>query len=206
MSSDSSTAERLAGLSPLAAIPRAQFEWLAAHGVIRRFDDGAHVYSREHPDGIVYSAARPGPGLFIVLAGRLSVRRAAQPGAGREIRELQAGAVSGLLPYSRLTNPAGYIVADGPAEILLIAADDIRAMTRECYEFTAYCVHEMLDRARVFKSDDLQLEKMTSLGRLSAGIAHELNNPSSAIARTPGRWTRAGWRLSRPPGPWPPRA
>jgi signal transduction histidine kinase len=45
----------------------------------------------------------------------------------------------------------------------------------------------MLDRARVFKTSDLQDEKMVSLGKLSAGLAHELNNPASAIARSARR-------------------
>ena len=42
----------------------------------------------------------------------------------------------------------------------------------------------MLDRARVFTSSGLHDEKMVSLGKLSAGLAHELNNPASAIERS----------------------
>jgi signal transduction histidine kinase len=42
----------------------------------------------------------------------------------------------------------------------------------------------MVDRARAFTSSDLHDEKMVSLGKLSAGLAHELNNPASAIERS----------------------
>ena len=42
----------------------------------------------------------------------------------------------------------------------------------------------MIDRARAFTSSDLHDEKMVSLGKLSAGLAHELNNPASAIERS----------------------
>ena len=54
----------------------------------------------------------------------------------------------------------------------------------ECPELTEVLVHVMLDRARAFEAADLNDEKMMSLGRLAAGLAHELNNPASAVARS----------------------
>jgi signal transduction histidine kinase len=57
-------------------------------------------------------------------------------------------------------------------------------MIRDCHEITSILVHKMLDRSRVFTSSGLHDEKMLSLGKLSAGLAHELNNPASAIERS----------------------
>ncbi len=136
-------------------------------------------------DGFVLRGLDDFPGLIVLVSGRFSVR-VDQRGSEREIREITPGRISGFLPYSRMTNPRGYLVADGPVEFLVIRQEDFREMTRECYDFTAACVQEMLARVRVFKSDDKHQEKMAALGRLSAGLAHELNNPASAVVRGAG--------------------
>ena len=98
--------------------------------------------------------------------------------------EWPAGDVTGLLPYSRLVSPPGNTVAQEPTEILLVPRGQLHEMIRECYEVTAILVHKMLDRVRVFNASDLHDEKLVSLGKLAAGLAHELNNPASAVARS----------------------
>jgi signal transduction histidine kinase len=165
--------DRLAALPALADVPRPQLQWLLDHGEVHSADDGA-IFRAVGEDELV--------GLFLLISGRFSIR-VDRGGVEREVREVTPGRVTGFLPYSRMTVPRGYVVADGPVEFLFIELEDIKEMTRACYEFTAACVHEMLDRARVFKSDDKRQEKMAALGRLSAGLAHELNNPASAAAR-----------------------
>jgi signal transduction histidine kinase len=164
--------DRLAEHKTLGAVPRGELAWLASHGFLRQLDAG---------DVLTAKGARV-EGLFVVLSGRIaiSVDRGAGP---HKIMEWRGGDVIGLLPYSRLVSPPGDTVAQEPTEILAVPRDCLRAMTQECYEITAILVHHMLDRARVFNSSDLQDEKMLSLGRLSAGLAHELNNPVSAIER-----------------------
>ena len=121
-------------------------------------------------------------GLFVVLSGRVAI--SVDRGAGlRKIMEWREGEVTGMLPYSRLVSPPGDVVAQEPSVILAVHRDHLPAMIRECYEVTSILVHCMLDRARTFTSSGLHDEKMISLGKLSAGLAHELNNPVSAMER-----------------------
>ncbi len=122
-------------------------------------------------------------GLFVVLSGRITISVDRGSGLNR-IMEWKEGDVTGLLPYSRMVSPPGDTVAQEPTEVLELPRECLREMTRECYEVAAILVHNMVDRARVFNASDLHDEKLVSLGKLSAGLAHELNNPASAIERS----------------------
>ena len=165
--------DRLAGHRTVGAAPREELTWLACHGVLRQL----------HAGQVLTAKGTPPAGLFVVLSGSLamSVDRGTGP---RKIMEWREGDVTGLLPYSRVTGPPGDSVAQEPAEILQVDRDQIRELTEKCHEVTGILVHAMIDRARAFTSSDLHDEKMVSLGKLSAGLAHELNNPAAAIERS----------------------
>ena len=167
--------ERLRAHRTLAAAPREQLAWLVAHGQLQRFAAGE----------VLMRTGEPVVELSVVLAGRYSIR--VNRGSGwRRVLEWRAGDVGGLLPYSRMKVSPGEVRTDEPTELVAVHRDHFPALTSECHELTAILVHVMLDRARHFRSSDLHDEKLASLGRLAAGLAHELNNPASAAARSAG--------------------
>ena len=163
----------LSGHETLGSAPREELEWLAAHGTVRTFAEG----------DVLTKKGDTVDGMFIVLSGHIVIF-VDRGGGPEKVMEWKAGDVTGMLPYSRMVTPPGNTEAIEPTVALAIHRDDLREMTRECYEVTAILVHKMVDRARQFKSSDLQIEKMASLGRLTARLAHELNNPAAAIERS----------------------
>jgi CRP-like cAMP-binding protein len=165
--------DRLVEHRTLGGAPRQELAWLASHGSLQHMNAG----------DVLTAKGTPVAGMFIVLSGRIAIF--VDRGAGlQKSLEWRGGDVTGLLPYSRLTTPPGDTVAQEPTDILKIDRECLRDMILACHEVTSLLVHAMLDRARAFTSSDLLDEKLMSLGKLSAGLAHELNNPVSAIERS----------------------
>ena len=97
--------------------------------------------------------------------------------------DIATGGVSGLLPYSRMKSSPGYAYAVGKLRAVMMHKDHFPELEQRSPEVTQRMVGYMTERARLFATIQLQHEKVSALGKLSAGIAHELNNPASAISR-----------------------
>jgi signal transduction histidine kinase len=164
---------RLAQHRSLGSAPTGEHAWLVAHGEPQRYEVG----------DVVTAKGTPALRLLVVLEGHLVIRMDRGAGA-HKIFEWKAGDVGGVMPYSRGASPPNDVVAEAVTEMLTVAKELFPEMIRECPNITATLVHAMIDRARQFTSSDLRDEKLISLGKLASGLAHELNNPASAVVRS----------------------
>jgi signal transduction histidine kinase len=165
--------ERLSKHRTVGSVPTAELEWLAANGVLRQLAAG----------DVLSTKGKPVDGLHVILSGRIAIYIDRGAGLRREL-EWHTGDVTGVMPYSRIGAAPGDVKALEATDVLSIFRERMPDLIRECPELTAILVHYMVDRARLYTTQQVQDEKLISLGKLSAGLAHELNNPASAIARS----------------------
>ncbi len=183
--SDDEIMRKLLAHRMLGSAPRPELEWMVAHGELRRMDQG----------DLVGGVGEEVNELIVLLSGRITVFQN-RLGSRRKVAEWHAGEVTGLYPYSRMKYGQSDVTADAETEAFIVMRDQLDGLARECPQITAMLVHAMVDRARMFTSSDWQDEKMMSLGKLSAGLAHELNNPASAASRSASSLTEAITQLA----------
>lgn len=167
------TVEFLHKIEVLENVPLEQLEWFISKSETITYEEGEFLFEAEKPADHVQ----------IVLSGKFIIYLDRQ-GKRREVSEMLAKDITGVLPYSRMVKAGGYSKCLEKAEVLRVHRDHFPEMIKEHYELTQALVHVMNNRIRTFVTLQNQNEKLMSLGKLSAGLAHELNNPASAIVRS----------------------
>ena len=120
--------------------------------------------------------------MMILVEGEYAITFV-RDGRQREFAVIREGSVTGVLPFSRMVEAGASGIATKNCHVLLLHRDHFVEMTNVSYELTQVLVSVMTERVRDFQQARLTDEKMLALGKMSAGLAHELNNPAAAIVR-----------------------
>ena len=123
----------------------------------------------------------PADAMFVILEGKLQGR--GELGGDVITFDLKPGDVTGLLPFSRMKQFTVSGRAESDSRALRFPASLFPDLVQRMPELTKRLVGLMSDRIREATRFEQQRDRLASLGKLSAGLAHELNNPASAAKR-----------------------
>jgi len=123
----------------------------------------------------------PADAMFVILDGQIQVR--GEIGGEAVVFVIQPGNVTGVLPFSRMKQFTVGARALSDARVLRFPSSQFPELVHRMPELTERLVGLMSDRIRETTRREQQRDRLVSLGKLSAGLAHELNNPASAASR-----------------------
>jgi signal transduction histidine kinase len=154
-----------------ADLPDDQLDWFLSQSRELNLKAG-EIYARQ---------GDPADGMFVILEGHLQGR--GELAGETFVFDLEPGDITGVLPFSRMKQftVSGRALADSRA--LRFPASLFPDLVQKMPVLTQRLVGLMSDRIRETTRLEQQRDRLASLGKLSAGLAHELNNPASAAKR-----------------------
>jgi len=163
--------ELLRRVPVFAGLPDDQLAWFLSHSQDLRLKPG-DIYARQD---------HPADAMFVPLEGEFQAR--GELAGDTLVLTLKPGDVTGTLPFSRMKqfSVTGRAVTEG--RLLRFPASLFPDLVQKMPELAARLVGLMSDRIREVTRLEQQQDRLAALGKLSAGLAHELNNPASAAQR-----------------------
>ena len=165
--------DRLAAFELFENIAKDTLQWLVDKSEYVYYEAGENIF---YPDMEVNTMSIMVQGSFVVKMTR--------SGRMREFGIWKEGHATGVLPFSRMKTARAFGQALEDCYILDLDRKHFVEMVNISYKLTETLVGVMSSRIRDFTQLAFQDEKLMALGKLSAGLAHELNNPATAMVRS----------------------
>jgi len=154
-----------------ADLPDDQIAWFLSQSQELRVQAG-DIYVRQ---------GDPADAMYVILEGELQAR--GERGGETFVFSIKPGDATGALPFSRMKQFTVTGRAESAARLLRFPAALFPELVQKMPVLAQRLVGVMSDRIREFTRVEQQRDRLAALGKLSAGLAHELNNPASAAKR-----------------------
>jgi signal transduction histidine kinase len=170
------TIEELKHVAALSGLPDEHLQWILDRAEYHEYEDGTQIRKTGDEADVMIFILEGVISFYLDQHGRLVYYL-------HFANDATTGGVSGLLPYSRMKVYPGCSFAEGNLRVLQLHKKYFAELEHLNPDFIQRLIGYMTERAKVVATTQLQQEKVSALGQLAAGIAHELNNPAAAINR-----------------------
>jgi signal transduction histidine kinase len=146
-----------------------QLYWLAAHADVVTLGPGEHALTED----------KPADALWVLLSGEWRLSRTI---SGRQVvmtTSSTPGVWAGWLPIFD-QRMASNLEVTRPTRLLRIPSTAVEHMLTSGYPIASHLIAGIYQGVQNVMMQTREQEKMVALGKLSAGLAHELNNPAAA--------------------------
>lgn len=164
--------ESLSQMKPFDQLPESRLDWVCDRAEPMHLDPG-EILVKEGDQPL---------GFFIQTEGQITVSRLSN-GVDMPVGRHESPSFFGEIQVLTEDLVPVTLTADTHTELYRLDCCDFLDLVHSCREFEKDIFRTVGQRLRGLESFVRTREKMAALGTLSAGLAHELNNPAAALVR-----------------------
>ena len=154
-----------------------QMVWLMANAAVMSYPGGHRLFEE----------GRQADALYVLLTGSWRISRTVGQNEVLLATNDQPGTWGGWLPVWDENAPTIGARTLEPSRFLRIPPESVRHMFAHGFPIATHLMSGLTTGLQRFAAATRQQEKLAALGKLSAGLTHELNNPAAAGRRAADR-------------------